>query len=95
MDAVEGPVGEDHAEPEGVVGTVAFEHGDLGRRVSAAHQRGEEQSAGAASGDGDAHPQAPAGMRVVASFAGSGVLSRRPGQAQRGENRLVGETEGV
>jgi hypothetical protein len=46
MDAVEGPVGEDHAEPEGVVGTVAFEHGDLGRRVSAAHQRGENNPPG-------------------------------------------------
>jgi hypothetical protein len=35
MDAVECPVGEDNAESEGVVGPVAFEDGDLGRRISA------------------------------------------------------------
>src|SRR5262249_21741735 len=48
-------VGEHHAEPEGVVGTVALVDGHVVARIGALDQRGEEQTGGAAAHARDLH----------------------------------------
>ena len=56
VDAVQGGVGEHHAEAEGVAGPVALEYGDLTARIAALGQQRGQQAAGAAAED--RHPHA-------------------------------------
>ena len=51
VDAVQGGVGEHHAEAERVAGPVALEHGNLAARVAALGQQRGQQAAGAAAED--------------------------------------------
>jgi hypothetical protein len=51
VDAVQGGVGEHHAEAERVAGPVALEYGDLTARIAALGQQRGQQAAGAAAED--------------------------------------------
>ena len=55
LEIVERLVGEHHAEAEGVVGPVALEHGDAGRRPRLFHQDGEIQAGRASTDDVNVH----------------------------------------
>jgi hypothetical protein len=55
VDAVQGGVGENHAEAERVAGPVALEHGNVATRVAALGQQRGQQAAGATAEDRYAH----------------------------------------
>jgi len=54
-EVLERRVGEDHAEPEGVVGPVALDHEDLVGRIGLLHEQGEVEPRRSAADTDDLH----------------------------------------
>ncbi len=76
LDPAEGLVGEHHAEPEGVVGGVAFVDGDLVPHAEPPGQGREVESGGASADTRDAHRSALPVVDVPSEVLGNGVSSR-------------------
>ena len=55
LQVLQGLIAEHHAPAEGVVGAVAFDHGDLVRRVLLLHEQREIQTSGATANAQNVH----------------------------------------